>query len=273
VGDRGRALVTGANSGIGLATVVELARTGFAAVGTVRSAAKADVVAKAAADAGVDVETAILDVTDATACEEVVARHRPRVLVNNAGFGMVGAVEDVGDDEARHAFETMVLAPVRLARLAIPPMRDAGGGRIVMVSSIYGRASTPLTGWYQGCKQALEGVTDALRMEVARDGIAVALVEPGGFRTGIWDDTASDVTRRSGSRYDTAYRRTLLTTELTEPLMGDPEECARVIATACTTRFARARYLVGYDAQTIAFWNRLTPTRVKDEIVRRAFGL
>jgi NAD(P)-dependent dehydrogenase (short-subunit alcohol dehydrogenase family) len=270
---RGTALTTGANSGIGLATVVELAKQGFRSVGTVRSDAKAEIVAKAAADAGVEVETARLDVTDADACAEVVNRYEPDALVNNAGYSITGAIEDVDDDEARHAFETMVLAPMRLARLAVPHMRERRAGRIVMVSSIYGRTSTPLTGWYQGCKQALEGLSDALRMEVARDGITIALVEPGGFRTGIWEETEREVAKRAGSRYDPAYRRTLSTTRLYRPLMGEPSQCARVIATACTTRFPRARYLVGNDARTLAFWSQLTPTRVKDEIVRRTLGL
>jgi short-subunit dehydrogenase len=74
--------------------------------------------------------------------------------------------------------ETMVLAPIRLARLVVPGMRARGGGRIVNISSIYGRTSTPLTGWYQGGKHAIEGISDALRMEVAKDGIDVVLVEP-----------------------------------------------------------------------------------------------
>jgi NAD(P)-dependent dehydrogenase (short-subunit alcohol dehydrogenase family) len=270
---RGTALTTGANSGIGLATAIELARQGFHSVGTVRSEAKADVVAKAAADAGVEVETAMLDVTDPAACADVVGRYAPTALVNNAGYSITGAIEDIDDDEARHAFETMVLAPVRLARLAVPHMREQHAGRIVMVSSIYGRTSTSLTGWYQGCKQALEGLSDALRMEVARDGITVALVEPGGFRTGIWEETEREVAKREGSRYDAAYRRTLSTTRLYRPLMGEPAQCARAIATACTTRFPRARYLVGNDARTIAVWSQLTPTRLKDEIVRRTLGL
>ncbi len=270
---RGTALTTGANSGIGLATAIELARRGFRSVGTVRSEAKAEVVAKAAADAGVEVETARLEVTDAANCAEVIDRYQPRALVNNAGYSITGAIEDVDDDEARRAFETMVLAPVRLARLALAPMRAAHRGRIVMVSSIYGRASTPLTGWYQGCKQALEGLTDALRMEVARDGVSVILVEPGGFRTGIWEETEREIAKRAGSRYDPAYRRTLSTTRLYQPLMGEPPRCASVIASACTARWPRSRYLVGYDAQALALWSQFTPTRIKDEIVRRTLGL
>ena len=266
------AITTGANSGIGLATVLELARRGFHSIGTVRSEAKAAVVAAAARDAGVTVETVLLDVTDPDGCAQVIDEYRPWALVNNAGYSITGSIEDVTDAEALAAFETMVIAPMRLARLAIPVMRD-GGGRIVNISSIYGRMSTPLTGWYQAAKQALEGLSDALRMEVARDGIRVVLVEPGGFRTGIWEETEREIATREGSRYDAAYRRTLTTTRLWHPLMGDPVRCARTIGAALSSRRPRARYLVGYDAQALALWNSLTPTEVKDHVVRLVMSL
>ncbi len=262
-------ITTGGNSGIGLATVLELARRGFRSVGTVRSAAKAETVAKAAADAGVQVETRLLDVTDAGACADVVDELQPWALINNAGYSITGSIEDVGDEEARAAIETMVLAPMRLARLSVPHMRAAGSGRIVNISSIYGRATTPLTGWYQGAKHALEGLSDALRMEVARDGVRVILVEPGGFRTGIWEENEREINKREGSRYDSAYRRTLSTTRVWRPLMGDPVQCAKVIASSLTTRIPRTRYLVGYDAQAMALWSSLTPTQVRDRIVPR----
>src|SRR5205807_2525086 len=119
-------LVTGANSGIGLATVLEAARRGFHVVGSVRSDEKAVVVEKAAADAGVSVETGLLDVTDADRCAEVIERVQPWGLVNNAGYSGTGAVEDVPDDEVRDQLEAMVIAPMRLARLSIPAMRSAG---------------------------------------------------------------------------------------------------------------------------------------------------
>jgi NAD(P)-dependent dehydrogenase (short-subunit alcohol dehydrogenase family) len=265
-------LTTGANSGIGLATVVEVARRGYRSVGTVRSQEKADVVAAAARDAGVEVETAILDVTHAADIEQLVDRHRPYGLVNNAGYSITGAIEDVTDEEALAALETMVLAPMRLARLAIPHMRERGEGRIVNVSSIYGRVTTPLTGWYQGAKHALEALTDALRMEVAGSGIRVVLVEPGGFRTGIWEEIEREIEKRAGSRYDSAYRRTLQSTRLAQPIMGDPGRVARIIAGALSG-FTRPRYLVGYDAAAIALWSRLTPTEIKDRLSRIVLGL
>ena len=267
-------LVTGANSGIGLATVLELARRGFRVTGSVRSQAKADTVAEAAAEAGVEVGTVELDVTDAERCEEVVAELGTlHGLVNNAGYGVTGAIEDVPDDEARAALETMVVAPARLARLVIPGMREAGGGRILNVSSIYGRMTTPLTGWYQASKHALEGLSDALRIEVAGAGIHVILIEPGGFRTNIWEDLERDLERRKGSRYESAYQRIGGLTSMWSPLMGEPASCAKVIARALQTPVPRPRYLVGTDAKLAAVADQLTPSMVKDRVLRIAQGL
>jgi NAD(P)-dependent dehydrogenase (short-subunit alcohol dehydrogenase family) len=268
-------LTTGANSGIGLAAVVEIAKRGFRSVGTVRSAAKADVVHRAAADASVDVETVLLDVTDATRCAEVVAALPPLFgLVNNAGYSLTGAVEDVGDDEARHLFETMVHAPMRLARLALPGMRERGG-RIVNVSSIAGRATMPFAGHYTGAKHALEALSDALRMEVAGDGVRVVLVEPGGFKTGIWEEMERDIDLResAGSRYAAAYRRGLRGQQLFEPLMGQPASCAVVIANALTTTIPRTRYLVGADARLILANQLLMPTQLRDLAIRLGLGI
>jgi NAD(P)-dependent dehydrogenase (short-subunit alcohol dehydrogenase family) len=265
-------LVTGANSGIGLATALELARREFRSVGTVRSRQKAEIVHRAAAAAGVEVETRLLDVTDAAACAALMADLPVDALVNNAGYGLTGSIEDTPDDEARAILETMVVAPLRLARLALPGMRARGGGRIVMMSSVYGRVTTPLTGWYQGAKHALEALSDALRMEVARDGVRVILVEPGGFDTGIWDDLRRDVEARGDSAYGAAYHRVERVTRMASPMMGTPEQCARVIASALTTPFPRSRYLVGLDAPlTVA--SQLVPTPVRDRVIRTVLGL
>lgn len=273
MGDRGVVMTTGANSGIGLATVIAVAKAGFRSVGTVRSEQKAAIVHAAAADARVEVTTRLLDVTDAAMGKALVRELEPWGLVNNAGYSITGAIEDVSRSEARAALDTMVVAPMQLARHALPSMRTRGDGRIVNVSSIYGRATTPLAGWYQGCKHALEALTDALRMEVAGAGIHVALVEPGGFRTGIWEETEREIAKRAGSRFEPAYRRTLSLTRITQPLMGDPRSVATVIVRALTTRFPRPRYLVGIDAQVLALLESVTPTPVKDRVTRLLLGL
>lgn len=269
-------LTTGANSGIGLATVLELARRGFHSVGSVRSDAKAEVVHAAAADAGVEVETVLLDVTDPEGCERAIQGLPPLYgLVNNAGYALTGAIEDVGDDEAHRLFETMVHAPMRLARLALPGMRQRGGGRIVNISSIAGLATAPLAGHYTGAKHALEALSDALRMEVASDGVKVVLIEPGGFKTGIWEEFERDIDRREadGTRHGDPYRRSLQAQRLMEPIMGSPEGCAKVIAGALTASTPRSRYLVGLDAQAILVAERLTPSFIKDRVVRFTLGL
>ena len=268
-------LTTGANSGIGLATAIEVARRGLRSVGSVRSRAKAKVVAQAAREAGVEVETVLLDVTDAARCEAVMAKLTPFGLVNNAGYSLTGAVEDVDDDEAHHLFETMVHAPMRLARLGLPAMRERGEGRIVNVSSIAGRATAPFAGHYTGAKHALEALSDSLRMEVAGDGVKVVVVEPGGFKTGIWEEMRRDVDQRAaaGSRYTDAYHRSIQGQRLIEPLMGQPEACAKVIADALTTRSPRSRYLVGLDAQALLMAQRFTPTFIRDRAIRFGLGM
>ena len=270
-------LTTGANSGIGLATTVELARRGHRSIGSVRSEAKAEVVHAAAAEAGVGVDTVLLDVTDAERCAQVIDEIGPELygLVNNAGYALTGAIEDVSDDEARHLFETMVFAPMRLSRLAMATMRENGRGRIVNVSSIAGLVSSPLAGWYTGAKHAIEALTDSLRIEVARDGVQVVLIEPGGFKTGIWEDMTRDIERHAdaGSRNTAAYERSLQMQRLIEPIMGSPEHCGRVIADVLESRMPRDRYLVGLDAQAMRLGDRLTPNLLQDRVLRLVLGL
>jgi NAD(P)-dependent dehydrogenase (short-subunit alcohol dehydrogenase family) len=266
-------LTTGANSGLGLATVIELARRGYHSVGSVRSEAKAEAVQRAAAQAHVTVDTVLLDVTDAEQCADVAGRYDLYGIVNNAGYSVTGAIEDVPDDEARAILETMLVAPMRLARLALPGMRARGSGRIVNISSIYGRISTPFTGWYQAAKHGLEGATDALRMEVAGFGVKVVLIEPGGFRTAIFDEVARDVAQRGESPYSTGYQRSLQALRLATPLLGDPGTVARVVARVMGASSPLPRYLVGPDAQVAALTELFTPTVLKDLVTRKVLGL
>lgn len=271
---KGTVLVTGANGGIGLATTIEAARRGYTVVGSVRSDEKADALHKAAAEAGVAVDHVLLDVTDAGRCAEVIKEVGPLYgLVNNAGLGRMGAVEDVEDDEAREVLETMLVAPIRLARLALPAMRTQGRGRIVNLSSIYGRVSNPLTGWYQAAKQGLEGVSDALRMEVARDRIAVVLVEPGAVGTDIFDEAADAMAGRGESGYQSSHDRLAQLMRLYRPYMGRPEQVASVVAGALDARNPRDRYLVGLDAQAWNLADRVVPRPILDRVTRLVTSL
>jgi NAD(P)-dependent dehydrogenase (short-subunit alcohol dehydrogenase family) len=272
------ALVTGANSGLGLATVLELARTGIDTVATVRSAAKADAVALAADEAGVRVRTVLLDVADPAGCKEVVAAIRPDILVNNAGNTCFAPVLDVMEEEARHHLEVALFGPLRLARLALPHMRARGWGRIVQISSLAGKITYPLLGWYQAGKHAMEAVSEALRLEVARSGVDVVVVAPGGFRSGITDEMADVVERYRGSPYARAFSRMDLGFQLMKPLWTDPETVARVIADAVTVESPRAKYVVGTDARLTMLLNRAiepfsTLGAIREQAVKKLIGL
>ena len=208
-----------------------------------------------------------------SAAEPSIERLRPWALVNNAGYSGVGAIEDVSDEEARHQLETMVVAPMRLARLALPQMRAAGQGRVVNVSSIYGLTTTPFSGWYQASKHALEAASDALRLEVARDGIKVVLDRARRGEDPDLGGDGGDLGRRTGSSYEAQYRRVLALLAPYRALMVGPETVARVIGKALTAHAPRARYLVGRDAEGVAVAQCLVPTVVKDRVSRLLTGL
>ncbi len=272
-------VVTGANSGIGLATCLELAGAGYDVLGTVRGPDKAADVARAAADRGVQVRTVQMEVDDAASCAAAMERVAdltdggPWALVNNAGWAQSGAVEDVSDEQARAQLETNTVAPVRLARLVLPGMRERGGGRIVNISSVAGRLTQPLMGWYCASKHALEAVTDALRVEVEPDGVRVVLVEPGMFGTDIWS-----AAREGGfpapttSRYAAAYARAEALGNRTDRL-PDPVWVARTVRVALSNPVPLARYVVGADAATGILADAVTPTMVSDYVKAVTSGL
>ena len=272
-------VVTGANSGIGLVTVLELAGAGYDVIGTVRSAAKAAVVQEAAAAKGVTVRTVELDVNDAASTEagfkqvDDMTDGRLWAVVNNAGYAQAGAVEDVSDEQARAQLETNLLAPMRIAKLVLPGMKERGEGRIVNVSSVAGRLSTPLMGWYCASKHALEAVTDALRMEVEPDGVRVILIEPGMFGTDIWAAAEShSLPDPSSARYAAAYARSEAMSAQSKRL-PDPVWVARTIRVALSNPFPMARYVVGADAVGGILAETLVPTAVTDYVKAVTTGL
>ncbi|MDT7550647.1 MAG: hypothetical protein QOE84_3041 [Actinomycetota bacterium] len=272
-------VVTGANSGIGLVTVVELAGAGYDVIGTVRSAAKAELVQEVALDRGVTVRTVELDVNDGDSCkagfEQIAAMTDggPWALVNNAGYAQAGSVEDVDDELVRAQLETNLIAPIRLARLVLPKMRARGEGRILNVSSVAGRMSTPLMGWYCASKHGLEAVTDCLRMEVEADGIRVILIEPGMFGTDIWSAaSAQEFPAPTTSRYAAAYARADSMSSQSSKL-PDPVWVARTIRVALSNPLPMARYVVGADAVGGILAETLVPTAVTDYVKAVTAGL
>lgn len=271
-------VVTGAGRGIGRAITMELAHTGFDVIGTVRTAADAEALRTAVDRSGAAVRTVLLDVADATSCVRafteiaMLTDGGPWGVVNNAGFAQPGAVEDVDDELVRRQLETNLLAPARIARLVLPAMRDRRAGRIVNVSSIAGRVSLPMLGWYCASKRGLEAVTDALRMETAAFGVKVTLIEPGSYGTGIWETAAGLLPDERASAYQDQYEAVDEVLRGSRDLPG-PRPVAQAVRKALTARQPLPRYLVGGSARSTAVLDAVAPTAASDWAKQLATGL
>lgn len=271
-------VVTGATSGIGRITALELAAAGYDVIGTSRTALKAEALETSAVERGVWLRTVLLDVANAESTVKAFAEIAdmtdggPWAVVNNAGYAQPGAVEDVDDAAVRLQLETNLIGPARIARLVVPAMRARGEGRIVNVSSIVGRVTVPLVGWYAASKHGLEAISDALRMEVAPFGIKVVLVEPGTFGTAIWSGGRSLLPQPRHPLYAKIYARA-------DAIVGAAERGPDPIWVARAIRFALAsprpfpRYVVGLDAVASVMLKRVVPTSVLDLVKRRTAGL
>jgi NAD(P)-dependent dehydrogenase (short-subunit alcohol dehydrogenase family) len=271
--ERRRVLTTGANSGIGLAAVLEIAAKGHRSIGTVRTAAGVEIVERAARKRGVSVETQLLDVNDAEVGAELIDRLRPEVLVNNAGYALFGAVESTPEAEARQLFETLLFSSVRLACRSLPHMREAGWGRILFMSSLFGRIAAPPLGWYAAAKHAIEGVADVMRMEVARDGIRVVVIEPGGVRSPMLDKAREHSENVEAGHYARSNRIARARLDQTDIFRANPTDVARVVLEALEARNPQARYLVGPDAQIIGRLSPMIPSWLSDRVTRLVQGL
>ncbi len=264
-------LITGAGSGIGLASSVEAARLGFPVVAAVHHADQLATV-REAADATGQVEPVraeVLDVTDERGARDLVDRVQPWGLVNNAAVTMAGTLDDVPLDEARRQFETMVFAPMRLALLALPHMRRGGGGRIVNVSSIASEVHVPLLGWYQAAKSALSTLSDSLRQEVAHHGVEVVVVEPGIIDTPIWDGVRQELRQRQAQALEPhGYDEALQVIDRVTERASDVARAAETIGAVLHAGHPRYRYRPGAGASALPLANRFLPTGVKDRLTR-----
>jgi len=268
------ALVTGASSGIGQAAAIELKKQGFTVYAGARRVERMEVLRTQ----GIMVLS--LDVTDETSVREAVAlieqdAGRLDVLVNNAGYGSYGSVEEVPLEEGRRQFDVNVFGVMRLTQLVIPLMRRQGAGRIINVTSMGGKISTPFGAWYHGTKFALEGMSDALRVELKPFGIDVVVIEPGAIRTEWGGIAAEHLLETSGQGvYATAARKfaATLTSGMAHTRASDPSVIAAPILAAATARRPKARYVAGFGARPILVLRRILPDRAFDAVVVRGLG-
>jgi short-subunit dehydrogenase len=267
------ALVTGASSGIGDATARRLAELGY----TVYAVARREDRMAPLGERGCRIAPA--DVTDDVALKALVDKiisetGRIDVLVNNAGYGSYGALEDVPIAEARRQFDVNVFALARLIQLVLPHMRAQRDGYIVNISSIGGKIWEPLGSWYHATKFAVEGLSDSLRAEVAGFGIKVIVIEPGAIRT-EWAAISADNLEAASA--GTPYREqarfvsgTLRATDKSR-LTSGPAVVANAIGRAVQSPRPRTRYAVGGGARSILLTQRLLTDRGFDRFIRTAY--
>jgi NAD(P)-dependent dehydrogenase (short-subunit alcohol dehydrogenase family) len=272
------ALVTGCSSGIGRATARALCQAGLLVYASARRPETLDDLA------GDGIEAIRLDVTDEESMDQAVKRintahGRLDVLVNNAGYRVVGPVEEVPPDEVVRLFDTNVFGVVRLTRLVLPGMRERRYGRIVNLSSIFGRFAIPGGAYPAATKHAIEAFSDGLRLEVAPFGIRVVLIEPSSVRSSydtnaVWTgDTAGGPYAKFNQDVARWHAEALAGPPYNLPgrLALPPEAVARVITRAVTSPRPRARYPVGKLSRPLFLLRRTLPGPMFDAFVRRQF--
>lgn len=265
------ALITGASSGIGRVSALALAEAGLLTYATAR---RPESVAELQARG---LRTLALDVTDEAsmraALRAVEAEHGGiDVLVNNAGYASMGALEEVELAEWRRQFETNVFGLVRLCQLVLPGMRARGAGRIINVSSMGGEMVIPFGAAYHASKYAVEALSDALRFEAQPFGVQVSVVQPGPVRTALAERGRETLQPRPGSPYAQALegmgRQLNRSYEQGQGLL-EPEAVARVIVAAATSPRPRTRYKVGAMAYLLPGMRHILTDRLWDALLRR----
>ena len=263
-------LVTGASSGIGFDAAEAFARQGHRVYAAARRVERMEPLK------ALGVVPLRMDVTDEASLEAGVrtvleAEGRIDALVNNAGYGYFGAIENVPLEEARRQLEVNVFGLARLCQLVIPCMREQGSGRIVNISSVAGKTVLYFGGWYHVSKFSVEALSDALRMELKPFGIDVSMIEPGGIKTN-WGIIAADHLAESskGTPYEAEGLRESETIRkaYSMRLLSNPSVVTRAISKAVNSRRPRARYRVGFGAGTLLFLHAILPTRWWDALFR-----
>ncbi|KRA42478.1 oxidoreductase [Pseudoxanthomonas sp. Root630] len=260
-------LVTGASSGIGKATARNLLQQGHTVyVAARRTEAMEDLVAEGAIPLRMDI-TKEEDV--AGVVERITQDHGALdVLVNNAGYAIYGSVEDTSLDDARAQFEVNMFGLARLTQQLIPAMRERRRGTIINVSSMGGKIYTPLGAWYHATKHALEGWSDALRIELKPFGINVVVIEPGIIATEFGDVMTKPMLDRSGNG---PYGRLAHAIAASKAPMSKPTVVAKAIARAVQSRRPKTRYVAGNLARPLMFVRKYFGDRVYDRLIMSQF--
>src|SRR4051794_4747206 len=271
-------LITGASRGIGRATALALDRRGLEVIAGVRST---DAAEQLRAEASERLRTVELDVTDTGSIRAAAEGVGPRLdaLVNNAGIAVGGVVEALPIEELRQQLEINVVGQVAVTQALLPALR-AARGRIVFISSVSGRVSSPALTPYTASKFALEAIADGLRVELRHWGIDVVLIEPGSIDTDIWREGerqlatgVAAMTEEHRQLYARLLSGTRKVITSTAKRAAPVEQVVKVVENAVTTSRPRVRYVVGADARVQIALRSLLPDRAFDTLVARTFGI
>ena len=247
------ALVTGCSSGIGLETAISLAREGHFTYATMRNMKKSGDLDKIVNDEGLPIKILELDVDDEESVDNALGKimdekGRIDTLVNNAGWGMWGTVEDVSIEEFKQQFETNFFSIIRMIQKIAPVMRKQKSGNIVNVSSVAGRIGFPVTPAYISSKFALEGLSECLRFELGSFGINVIIIEPGVIKTNFFDSMKMAKKSDSDSVYNEITSKVVSGVKMMAEMGTEPKEVANTIIKSINAENPLPRYIVGNDA-------------------------
>ena len=247
------ALVTGSSSGIGFETSLALARNGFHTFATMRDLSKDEEIKQIIKKEDLSIEILELDVDSEESVNQAIKtifekKGRIDVLVNNAGYGMWGTVEDVSIDEFKEQFETNFFSIIRLIQKVAPIMRKQGSGNIVNISSVAGRIGFPVSPAYISSKFALEGLSESLRFELMPFGINVIIIEPGVIKTNFFDSMKMSEKSQQNSTYKEITDKVISGVKMMAEMGTHPKEVANVVIKTLGEEKPLPRYVIGNDA-------------------------
>lgn len=245
------AVVTGSSSGIGFETSLALAREGYYTFATMRDTKKGNLIKETAKKENLKLEILELDVDKSESVQNAInkiikEKNRIDVLVNNAGYGLFGCLEDISMNELKAQFETNFFGAVRLSQAVIPLMRKQKSGIIVNVSSVAGRIGFPVSPAYISSKFALEGLSESMRYELSPFGINVIIIEPGVIKTNFMSSTKKSI--KPDSVYRDITNKVISGITMMAEMGTSPQEVARTITNAIKSENPQPRYVVGNDA-------------------------
>lgn len=267
-----KVLLTGASRGIGKAIALVLADAGYPVVGTSRDTAKLP----SSLTGHPRLTFVPMDVTDPRSVAKGVAEAARLlggidVLVNNAGISQIGPLEEMPEAQGRAVMETDLFGAAAVIRAALPHLRTAGGGLIINVTSLAGRIGIPYQTFYCAAKFALEGLSEALRLELFSQSIRVVIVEPGDIRTDIGDHRL--MCEASGPEYREGYAAACAAINRSVGGAGPPEDVARAVLKVIRAKNPRTRYAAGKGAASTSLLLKLLPRRLVELLIRNHYGV